>query len=296
MDFIRNFLSSLIILVAVPLLLVGTLSFIIRQTILSEQYVGRQLDNPRIYDVLANFIFQAVDHGGQNEAVKAAIVKEITPDRVKEVVQPAVRNLFQFFQSDTGGELIIDLTPLKTPMLAVLPASERQESSEVIPDTINLTEKSQPTSSTPDSKLAGYKTWYQRFQKAGVYLPLIVLGLLALLFLINTGRRRLWRPGYAVFVAGLVLSALGGMATFGLPSILQRLSNSGAELPPQIQEAASDLARTVGGDIARWILFFGVGYVVAAIVFFVLAFILFRENTAGPESRVKEDRPLAGHT
>ncbi len=294
MEWLRSIISSLIILIAVPLLIAGTFLFILRQTVLSESYVDSRLDDPRIYEGLAAVAAEAVERGEQAPVVKKIISQEITPDRVKQIIQPATANIFQYFNGESNEDLIFDFRPLKDPIKATVSQDMRREIDQAVPDTINLTELSQRASpDAVDNRLATYKAWYLRFKQLSAYLPLIVVALLALLFLINTGQRRLWRPAHIIFVSGLILAAIGGLATFGLPILLTRFADSASELLPQLQEITSDLAWGIGSDIARWTLLFGLGYVIAAAILFVFGFILFREKMKPQVA--KDDRPFLRH-
>ena len=277
MEFLRGLLSSLIMLVAIPLLLVATLSFVARQTIFSEEFVKDQAEENRLYDGLADFAAASLKEQTDDPRLDPVIEDAVTTQRVREAVEPALTKLYSFLAGKTDEATIsIDLSAIKGDIKQALPRSGQDELDRFIPNQLTFGEPgSEPAIRDERSGLERFRDWYDRVNRWSALLPFIALGLLVLLFLINKGGGRLRRPAYVLLVVGLSLGIIGGIAAVLIPVGLGRLEQI-PNLPALAKESIDNLARSVGGGISRLIFFAGLGYLGLAVLLFVVS-IFFRE-------------------
>jgi hypothetical protein len=272
MDFLRNILSSILILLAIPSLLVATLSLTAQRTVLSEQFVRQQIEESRLYEGATALVRSLLKEQAQVKLLEPIIDRVITTQRVEEAIEPALGRLFAYLKSQTNDPtIVIDLRPIKGDVKNFLPPAEQRKIDEQMPNELTFGEISQEDAG--GSRLERWRGWYERIQKWSERLPFVVAGLLVLLVLVNQGRSRLRRPAYVFLVVGMVLAAVGGLTTFGLPFALGRLGDI-PNLPQLAKTSVDNLARNVGSDISNTIFVFGGTYLILAFLLFVASFFI----------------------
>jgi|GEM_PF-4149785 len=289
MEFFRNFASSIIILIAIPLLVVTTLSFVANRTVFSEEYVKEQAAEHNIYAGIVDVAQNAPREEGEEGDIGAVVAEHLTPERARAAFEPAMTSLYRWMRGEKELQITLDLRELKAEIEPTLSADERTALEEEYPDDLTLAD-----SSRVDERgggLALLKGIYGRAQQLQRYAPYIVLGLLVLLAAINHGRSRLRRPAYVFLVGGLMVALVGGLGLMGTQLLLSRVSED-SNLPAVLQESVRGLAETMGGDITRLILFSGVAYLVLAILLFAISFFIHAPVpiATGPDERAYDPK------
>lgn len=275
MEFWRGLLSSLITLIAIPLLLVATLSFVVRRTVFSEEFIKNQIEENQLYDGLANFVSSSLKEQIDEPRVDPIIDSAVTTQRVREAVEPALTKLYGYLAGATNHSIIsVDLTAIKGEINQSLSRLKKIELDQHIPDRLTFGEQSDERSfAAKPSSLERIRGWYSKVNLWSNLLPFAGLGLLVLLFAINTGVHRLRRPAYVLLVVGLILGIVGGIAAVLIPMALRRLGEI-ANLPILASETIDNFYRSIGGDISRLLFFAGLGFFGLAIIFFFASMFL----------------------
>jgi len=270
MEFLRNFISSLVVLITIPLLVVATLSFVANRTIFSETYVKEQADENDVYAGVVDLAQNAPREEG-GEDIGAIVAKHLTPARVRAAFEPAITRLYRWLRGEEELNITLDLRELKAEIEPTLSREERATLDEEYPDELTLTDPS-----AADEERGGLgllKSTYERARQLQQFAPFLVLGLLVLLFLVNHGRSRVRRPAYVFLISGLLIALVSGLGLLGTQFLLSRV-NENAGLPAVLQESLRGLADSIGGDVTRLVFLFGVAYLVLAVVLFVASFFI----------------------
>lgn len=286
MNFIRNFFSSIIIILVIPLLLVVTITFTLNRTVLSEGFIKGQVEKNNLYQGIAGFAQSSLGQQTEDPRMSEILSQSITAERVKEAVEPVLTKVFDYIHERSDDTTItIDFRPIKADIKARVPKDSQKEIDAAFPDDLKIGSDGGEQSGPP-SWFAQARSFKRGSNRLSQLLPWVILGLFGLLAMINTGGGRLRRPAYVFLIVGLIVGGLGGIVVWGIPLAVSNLGNMPG-LPEVAKTSINDFAHGLGGGIAREILIAGGAYVALAILLFVASIFI---HSPAPAAAPKEQQ------